>query len=109
MEEKIERNRLEQDETSLEQQRIMSNLHEHKVLEEKQKEAIRGTNQRYRQDLLHQIDYQGRMEEEEKQLAHMEFLRGREVEESYKGRVESVMKSGVDGRAHPRRSKLTYN
>ena len=92
-----------------EQQRIMANLHEHKILEEQQNEAIRGTNKRYREDLLHQMDYKDRSREEEKQLALMEFLRGKEVEESYKGRVQSVIKSGVDGRSHPRRSKLTHN
>ena len=109
MEEKIGRNRIEQDETLLEQQRIMANLQEHKVLEEQQKERIRATNKIYRQDLLHHMDYRGKMKEEEKQLEVMEFLRGKEVEESYKDRVQSVIKSGVDGRAHPRRSKLTYN
>ncbi|KAI6656789.1 Coiled-coil domain-containing protein 11-like [Oopsacas minuta] len=109
LEEKLERNRLEQEDTLMEQKRIMCNLQEHRSLEEQQKEAIRNTNKKYRQDLLYQMDYQDRMKEDEKQLELMEFMRGKEVEESYKDRVQNVLASGIDGRAHPRRSKLSYN
>ena len=85
----------------------MSNIQEHKILEGQQKEAILATNQNYRQDLLFQMDYQGRVKEQEKQLELMEFMRGKEVEEMYKGRVHSVLASGTDTHMHPRRSQLT--
>ena len=55
------------------------------------------------------MDYQTRVREEEKQLELMEFFKGKEVEESYKDRVDRVLASGIDGRSHPRRSKLAYN
>ena len=87
----------------------MSNLREHKILEEQQKDYIRNTNMKYRQDLLQQTDYQDRVSEEEKQLELMEFIKGKEVEESYKDRVDRVLASGIDGRSHPRRSKLAYH
>ena len=87
----------------------MSNLQEHRILEEQQKDYIRNTNMKYRQDLLHQVDYQDRVREEEKQLELMEFFKGKEVEESYKDRVDRVLASGIDGRSHPRRSKLPHN
>ena len=64
---------------------------------------------KYRQDLLQQTDYQDRVSEEEKQLELMEFIKGKEVEESYKDRVDRVLASGIDGRSHPRRSKLAYH
>lgn len=90
-----------QAELAKEREAMQAAMEEHKRLEDEKQAAILAANKNYEQNLLGQMEYTNRQQEQAKDEEYREYLHGLETEAEYQAKLKEALARPVIDKAHP--------
>lgn len=101
LQEKVADNERAQAEAAKERELMLAAMEEHKRLEDDKKSQVLMDNKQYEHDLMEQVNFKLRMQEQEKDEEYREYLKGLETEAEYQAKLkEALARPNID-KVHP--------